>query len=160
MQVMGSYQAAKAENRAADYNADIANQNAYIQEQNAVLAEDRAADSTRRGEIEEKQHRLRVSQMIGGQKTSFAGSGVVVGEGSALQTTQDTASLGEFDALTIRHNAASEAWGHNMSARNERLQGDVFKSQAEMHKASKRSPLLSAGTTLLTGGTSLSKQFL
>jgi hypothetical protein len=159
LQTFGAAREVQAQNQAAEYNAAIARQNAYIQEENARLAEQRAADATRRGEIEEKQHRLRVSQFIGEQRTSFAGSGVVVGSGSPLTNVQDTAAAGEYDALTIKHNAAMEAWGNTMQARNERLIGQTYSTQAQMYQSQKRSPLLAAGSTMLTGMNSLNRQF-
>lgn len=116
------YQSKKASNEAKEYNAGIAD----IQ----------ANEARKRGKEEERAHRLRVARLKGEQRAGFAGSGVVVDEGSALLALEDTAYFGEQDALTVRRNAALEAWS--------------FKSEAVGLRRTKGSPLVAAGTTLLT----------
>ena len=140
-QAYGAYKDAKAYNAANDYNASV-------MERNAQNAELRAQDSEARGEIEEKQHRQRVAGLKGEQRSVLAASGVVVDEGSALETLQDTTRFGELDALTIQHNTAMEAWG----IRNEKAN---YQSQANLSRFDKKSPNLAATSTLLTGTGSL-----
>ena len=159
VQAVAAKQQIDAQNQAAAYNAQVAQQNVAIQEQNARFAEERAADAERRGAIEEKQHRLRVGKMIGRQRTGFAGSGVVVGEGSPLDVVQDTAAWGELDALTIRHNAAVESYGHRFTAQQARYRGQLYSQEAQFQRAQKRSPWLGVGSTLLTGVTGLAGQY-
>lgn len=133
----GQYKEGQAANKAAEYNAQVMERNAQVagmQQQNAL----------ERGDVAEKQHRLRVSRLIGEQRAGFGASGVVVDTGSPLDVVMDTAEQGELDALTIRHNAAMEAWGY-------RNQQDEFISNASMTRATKRSPGFAAATTLLTG---------
>jgi len=136
-----SYQSVKAENDAVDFNAGLL-------ERNAETADLQAKDAEARGKADEAQFRSDVETFKGGQRASFGASGVVVDEGSALKTVQDTAALGEADALTIRHNTALEAWGIREDARN-------LRSQARFSRASKADPKLAAATTLLTSGGSL-----
>ncbi len=133
----GQYQQVKAQNAAAEYNAQILNQN-------AKFAELEAKDAEKRGEIEEKQHRLRVSRAIGDKRAQFGASGAVVDEGTPLDVIDDTITFGELDALTIKHNTATEA-------NRFRRQGFNFNAQSQLSRASQTSPGFAAGSTLLTG---------
>jgi len=137
---------AKASNKAAEYNAQIS-------ERNAEIAELQAVDAEKRGVIAESQHRLRMARLVGSQRVSAAGSGVVVDEGSPLEILQDADRFGELDALTIRANAAREAWGF-------RTQVGDFTSRAALARATKGDPELAFGTSLLSGVSRLGSQFV
>ncbi len=138
----GAVQQSQAASAQATYQAAVSRNN-------AVLAEKAASDAEERGRLEEKQSRLRTSRTIGSQRASFAANGVVVDEGSALDVTADTAELGEVDALTIRDNAAREAF-------NFRAQGSQFQSDAGAFETSaansQTAGFLNAGASLLDGG--------
>lgn len=131
----------KAQNKALDYQAAMNQQNAYLSQQ-------QAADSTARGAEEEKRLRLQTEELKGRQRAAYAASGVMVDEGSSLDTLADTAMYGEDDALTLRANAAREAWGHNVAASN-------YTAQAQLNKMSKANPYVGAAGGLLTGTSSL-----
>lgn len=133
----GNYQQTKAANSAAEYNAQL-------QKRNADVADMQAKDAIQRGEVEEKQFRLNVSKLKGQQRAGFGASGAVVDSGSSLDVLKDTAEFGELDALTIRHNAAVEAWGFKNQAAN-------FTGQADLSRLQKRSAGFAAGSTLITG---------
>jgi hypothetical protein len=137
----GQYQQAQAANRAAEYNAKIA-------DYNAQAANAQAANAIARGAVEEKQQRLQVAKTIGTQRAGFGGSGLLVDQGTASDVTSDTAGFGELDALTIRNNAAMEAWGIKNQAAN-------YSMQANLARSSKQNGLLAAGGSLLTGMSSL-----
>lgn len=92
------------------------NYEAGILEQNASLADQQRADALARGREAELQQRRGTRGMIGAQRAAIAASGVSVGSGSALDVQTDTAHLGELDALTLRNNAAREAWGFDVQA--------------------------------------------
>ena len=138
-------QEVKAANKAAEYNAQI-------QERNAQIADIQAKDATARGAIEEKQYRLKLKQLQGSQRAAAAGSGVLVDTGSPFDVLNDTVSYGELDALTIRRNAAVEAWGY-------RNQGVGYRQQASLSRSQKGSAALATTSTLLTGASRLSSQF-
>lgn len=99
--------------------------NAKMMEYNKKIGELQAADALRRGEIEEGRYRQQVGAMIGQQRVSMAAQGLDVNDGSALQVQQDTARIGEIDAMTIRHNAAMEAWGYKVQAAGAGAQADM-----------------------------------
>lgn len=82
-----------------------------IMRNNQQTAEMLAADATARGKIAEAKQREKTRQMIGTQTAALAGQGTDI-SGSALDILGDTSASGEFDALTIRSNAAREAWGY------------------------------------------------
>lgn len=89
--------------------------------QNAAFAEEAANDAIARGGMDEDQQRLATRAAIGTQRAGFAANGVDVNSGSAADIQDDTAALGELDALTIRNNAAREAWGYRTQAQQGRL---------------------------------------
>jgi hypothetical protein len=84
--------------------------------QNALFLRQSAADAESRGRHEADWQRNETQQLIGTQRTTQAASGGVVDEGSNALIQQDTAQLGELDALTISNNAAREAYGYNVEA--------------------------------------------
>lgn len=125
-------------------------QNAYAEYQsgiyrnNAIVAGYQAEDAIRRGEIDEKQHRLRSTQLMGEQRSALAGKGVVVDQDSAGTLLEDTAALAEADAQNIRHNAAMEAWAYRAQASNYRNQSQL--ALASGRQSATRSLLDGVGT--------------
>jgi len=131
--VMGAQAAKQA--GAAQASADM---------QNAQYADMAANDSIKRGGMTEDQQRLQTAAAIGTQRAGFAANGVDVNSGSAANIQDDTAQLGEFDALTIRNNAAREAWGY-------RTQSQTYRTSAKTALASAKNnmfgSLLGAGAS-------------
>ena len=115
-----------------------------INEWNAGVADLQAADTIRRGQLDETKSRIATRGLIGSQRVALAANGVQVGDpgstGDLLQI--DSARIGEEDALTIRNNAARQAWGYQVEATNYRRQG----------AAAVRRGRLSAASQLLSGG--------
>lgn len=135
----------EAGNRAAEYNAKI-------NERNAEIANLQAVDAEQRGAAAVKNLRIRIARLKGSQRAAAAASGVVVDTGSPLDVLQDTEFFGEVDAMTIRENAAREAWGF-------RTQAGGFVAQARLSRAKKGDPRLAGVTSLLTGVSRLGSQF-
>jgi hypothetical protein len=92
--------------------------------QNAAYSDAAANDAIKRGAVEEDQQRLATTSAIGTQRAGFAANGIDVNSGTAANIQDDTAQLGEFDALTIRNNAAREAWGY-------KAQSDTYRQSAK-----------------------------
>jgi len=128
MSAYGAYTQQRAANEAADYQAD--------------MDELAAQEAIARGRTEELQHRQRVSQMVGRQRSQLAAGGVAVGEGSAYDIVSQTMSLGNLDSIMIQYNASKEAWSH--------------RAQAQLRRNSYVSPLLGATTSILSGASSIS----
>jgi hypothetical protein len=132
----------------ADAQAEAQNYNAKVADMNATLSERRARDALDRGRDEEQQKREQVSQVIGKQKAAMAANGVDLSFGSPLDTLVSTATLGELDALTIRKNAANEAYDYKVQAVNNRSDASLARANA---KNTKTAGNLAAAGALLTG---------
>jgi hypothetical protein len=113
-----------------------------IENANARNAEMAAVDAIRRGDIEEQEHRNKVRAMLGAQRASFGANNVDSNSGSPLGLLVDTARIGELDALTIRNNAAREAFGYRSESSNSKARG----------RASKKSSKTGGYSTALAGG--------
>lgn len=159
MQAYGKKQEITANNQAAEYNARIALQNKQIMEENAKIQDARAIDALARGDIEEKQFRQNVSRAQGRARASMGASGASVRSGSFADYEMDYVTFAEQDAMTIQHNARMEAWGYAMEARNARMQGGTYDTQAQMLRATKQSAVLPVASTILTGATALGSQY-
>jgi hypothetical protein len=137
----GQIQQGKAEKRRWEYQAAVSRNNQKVAEWNAQ-------DAIDRGEIAEKQHRLKVSQIQGKQRSALAASGVEVDSGSSLDVLQDTEYFGEMDALTIRNNAQREAYKYKVNAQNQMAQSGLYSMQGrDALSASK----MNATSTLVSG---------
>lgn len=128
----GQYQAGKANQKIANYNAEV--------------AELQAEQALKRGREDESRLRMQTRQTIGAQRAALAAMGIDLDDGTAAQIQDDTTYFGELDALTIRNNAALEAWGYRTQATDYRMQGSLAASQG-------RSQML--GTILSAGGQAL-----
>lgn len=158
MQVISSKKEAQATNQAADYNASVAKQNAQTATVNAAYAEEQAKSAEYSGGVEAKQKRLEVAKTKAAQRASYAGSGVTVDSGSALDALVDTSEQGNMDALTIQYNAAQTAYAARMDAYNYTQQSAQYMQESAFQKSRKVSTGLAAGTTLLTGASSLASK--
>ena len=136
-----SAEEASAANQALNYNASIL-------EYNAKIAGIKAEKAEEKGVVAEARFRDQISQAIGSQRAAFASSGVVVDQGTAMDVVEETAMVGEEDALTIRYNAALEAFDH-------RTQATDFMMRADLERAKRRDPGKEAFKGFLTGVTSL-----
>lgn len=98
-------------------------------ERDALLGELQAQDALARGGIEEQRYRRQVAKIVGTQKAQI-GSRNVKRSGSALDLLGDTEQVGAEDVLTIRNEAAREAWGYRTRADESRRWGKAKRSNA------------------------------
>lgn len=138
---MGAY--SQAQGQKAALRAE-----AQIQSNNATLAEWQAEDAIARGETAAVQVQQQGAQLKGRQRAGMAANGVDLSYGSAMQVINDTDYLAAVDASQTTANAAREAWGYRMEARQL-----TDRSKAASAGASQVSPWLSAGTSLLGSAT-------
>lgn len=124
MGVMGSMQQAQAQQNQANYQA-------AVQRNNQIIAQRQADDAIARGKIEAKQHKLRVNQFKGEQRSVLATSGFDANEDDALDILADTAEIGKQDELTILNNAEREAYQHRIAASNAGAQSSLLSNQAK-----------------------------
>jgi hypothetical protein len=92
-------------------------------EENAKFAEAQATNATMTGLVEEDRRRAQTRAMLAKQRTAMAANNVDMSTGTPLELLGDTAAIGEQDALTIRANAAREAWGYRSQGVNYKNHG-------------------------------------
>lgn len=112
--LVGGMMGAQNARQEGAYNAGMLNRNAALKEQAAqesIFAGDTSADW----------QRVRTGQAVGTQRSVQAANGIDVNSGSAAQLQDDTAMIGELDALTIQNNAAREAYGYRIQADQDRM---------------------------------------
>lgn len=138
---------ATAQARAGNEQADLAEYNAKVAEANARVQDFNAEDATQRGYQDETNHRIATKKLIGAQRTSLAAQGQKLDSGTALDLQEDSARQGELDALTVRANAAREAWGYKTTAANDRNQAQDLRIRGQI---AKRAGKNAAVQTILT----------
>jgi hypothetical protein len=151
--------AGRQERRAGEQQREVADSQADLADYNAAVATLQAEDAIARGAEDENRFRSGVRGIIGAQRAATAAGNVDVGFGSALDVQADAAFLGELDALTIRTNAAREAWGFKVEAEDLRRRGQIARKEGVFLEAAGRSRQsqanLGAANTVLGAGTSL-----
>lgn len=138
---VGSIEAGQAESNAANYNATLAGYNADQARRQAEM-------SSQAGSAKAAMQGRETRAAFGSETARAAGGGVDVNSGSAVDVRQSTAELGHLDALTIRTNAAKEAYGFQTQATNFENQGQLDRMQA---KQAKTAGYINAASSLLGG---------
>lgn len=118
---------------------------AQVAQNNAIIAGWQADDALARGDRQATEVGRKTRQLKGRQRAAMAANGVDLGTGSALEILTDTDYFGAIDANATRDNASKEAW----AIRNQ-AQGFTYEAGMAKARAGAESPLLSAGTSLLT----------
>jgi len=145
----GERNQANAAQQQGNYESSVYNQNADI-------ADMQAHDAIARGREAELRQGMQTKQLVGSQRAALAASGIDPNVGSSAEIQADTNLLGTLDALTIRNNAAREAWGYGTQATQYRGAGAMAKRAGENTAAGLRNQ---SWTTLLTGGSQLASMF-
>lgn len=100
-------------------------------DRNAQFLSNAAADARKRGAYEADWQRVQTQSLIGSQRAAQAANGGLVDQDTNAIITQDTAQLGELDALTIANNAAREAYGYEVEASDARLTASNLRKQGK-----------------------------
>ena len=137
---VGAIQQGKATKAQYEYQAKVA-------QKNAKIAEDNAANERQSGLEESRLQRMKVLSQIGSQQAAMAANGIDITSGTALDTIEDTAQMGELDALMIQYNSERTAQNFDAEANN-------FKNQANLDKLAARN--VSTGSKLNALGTAVS----
>jgi hypothetical protein len=134
----GASDQAQAQKDSLAYQAQVAANDAQLSEWQAQGVEQQGVEA-------EGKQRLQTANLKGTQRATLAANGVALGEGSALDILAGTDYMGEQDALTIRDNAARQAWGY-------RTQGQNYVDNSGLLQSGSNniSPSNAAGTSLLT----------
>lgn len=108
---VGSAKSAAKEKRIANFDSKV--------------AQAQAQDALDRGREAEDTLRMGVKKLLGAQRAGFAGQGVTLDSGSALDVQQDTGAMEARDLDRIKLNAAREAWGFEQEATNYAMGGQA-----------------------------------
>lgn len=149
---LGSIQQSRASSAAAGYNAKVAAQNAEQQTRNANFA---GAEGEQNVGAEGAKNRAALAATLANQ----GASGVDVNSGSSVNVRESEAKLGMLNALTVRSNAAKQAYGYQTGAASETAQSNLLNKQK---KNDITGGYLNAGATVLggLGGASKYSQWL
>lgn len=108
---VSSYSQGKQQQAMYNYEAQVA-------EENAKIAQKNAATERQTGIEEARLQRMKTLQAIGSQKTAMAANNMDVTQGTSLDIIQDTAAMGELDALQIETNYERKALAYEQQASN------------------------------------------
>lgn len=117
----------EAQAQANEYQAKVARNNAKIAEENA-------AQERQSGLEEARLQRLKTLQTIGSQKTAIAANGLDITNGTALDIIEDSAQMGELDALMTQYNAERTAYNYEVEAQNYYNQANLNLLEAQNAK--------------------------
>lgn len=133
---------------ANDFQAQIAARNAQIAKMNSGYA-------VQAGEQAMLNEQLKTRAQIGQTKAVQAASGIDVNTGSAKAVQESERLLGRLDAMTIRSNAARQAYGYDIEAGTQRARSQMYRRAGTLSRVG---GLVDAGATLLEGASSSSRQ--
>jgi hypothetical protein len=120
----GSYESGQATKANDQYQAIVAQNNALIAKQNAAW-------DIQSGDTAATNQGLRTRAQVGTQKASQGAAGVDVNTGSAPTVRAGTEAMGMLDAMTIRSNAAKQAYSAQVQASNDTAQSQLDTSAGE-----------------------------
>lgn len=139
--VTTTVQKSNAKKAEYEYKAKVAKNNAEIAEQNA-------AQERQSGLEEARLQRIKTLQTIGSQQAGIAANGIDITSGTALDTIEDSATMGELDALMIEYNAERKAQNYEQTAQNYNNEANLDLIAA---KNAKKEGTLSAWGTAASG---------
>lgn len=138
---LGSISQSRASAASAGYNAKVVAQNAEQQTRNANFA---GAE----GEQNVAAEGAKTKATLAATLASQGASGVDVNTGSSVNVRESEAKLGILNALTVRSNAAKQAYGYQTGAASDLAQVDLLNKQK---KNDITGGYLNAGATVLGG---------
>lgn len=135
----GSYESGQAQSQAAAYQSQVAANNATIAQQNARV-------DIQAGETAATNKGLETRAKVGAQRAGQGAAGVDPNSGSASQVQAGTKQIGMLDALTLRSNAAKQAYGQQVAATSDTAQSQL--DTAESSQAAEAGDIGATGTLL------------
>lgn len=146
--VGGTLLKAYGQTKQAGANAATDTYKAQVAENNAAIATQQAQWAGEEGDQSASAAALKTRATEGGIEANQAASGIDVNTGSAVQVQDSARILGKLDALTIRSNAARQAYGYQVEATNQTAQSQLDKFAA---KNDIEAGEIGAGSTILGG---------
>lgn len=146
---IGAEKSASAQSTALMYQSQVAANNAQIAQQQANL-------TTASGAQQAATEGLKTRAQVGQIKAAQGASNIDVGTGSAVDVRSSAAELGELNALTIRSNAARQAYGYETNAASYKAESalDVYGAGQ-----AKEAGNVGAITSILGGASSAGSQY-
>jgi hypothetical protein len=152
MTAAGTAMSAIGQAQQAGASASMANYQAQVARNNQMVAEWNAQRALQQGQVDEQNQRFKSAALLGSQRAALASQGGDINSGSPLDIQSDTARAGEYDAQTIRNNAATKAYGYRVQGANAGAEANLDDYRA----ASAMSALpYGIGSSLLSGAKSL-----
>lgn len=108
---ISSYQQGKAQQAQYNYQAQVDAENARVAQNNAAL-------ERQQGIEEARLQRMKALKSVGSQQAAMAANGLDITQGTPLDVIEDTAAMGELDALQTRHNYERKALAYEANANN------------------------------------------
>lgn len=128
--VAGGLVAGEAQQKSAQYNAQV-------QQNNAVTAQRNATLTMEMGEESAQQRGMQTAQQVGKAKAIAGAAGIDPLTGSASDVESGIGSAGLTDVQTITSNAARGAWGYQTQGSNFGAQAglDIMQGQTGMESS-------------------------
>ena len=120
--------------------------------ENAKAANNQARNTELSAQVDEDRRRQMTRQQLATQRSVLAANNLDMSTGTAVEILGDTAAIGEQDALTIRANAAREAWGLRSQANDYLNQGRVARVSGNN---AARGTLLTTAASTVQGGSNI-----
>lgn len=146
----GQVEAGQAGAASASYRSQVALNNAEIAKRNAV-------QDIQSGEIAAVNQGLKTRTAVGNEKAQQGASGIDVNTGSAVGVRAGTAEMGMLDALTIRSNAAKQAYGQKVAETSDIAQSQLDTMEGEQAQTAGE---IGAAGTLLSGASTVGGNYM
>lgn len=153
---MGAGQSASAAKLQATQQSQTLLYQEQVAKNNAQIAEWQAQDALRQGQAEEARLRMQSAGLRSEQRVGYAASGVALDSDSVINTMVSTDYMTEYDAATLRTNAARAAWGYRVQGNNylDQAQVALYGSKAYQAQADAINPSKAVFSSLLSSAAS------
>lgn len=145
-----AFESSKSIRAQGDYEASIARTN-------ATIAGIQAKQAIQEGDVAASRKDMETQQTVGALRASQGASGVDVNVGSPAAARAGVAGVGAIDELTIRNNAARQAWGYQTEAIEDTYKGQFAQLTA---KSQSDQSLLNGGLQAISGPLGIESNYL
>lgn len=135
--------------QALDYKAAVARNN-------AIIAEQAATYTTQAGDERARVRMAEGGQRIAGAEASYSAGNLDIGKGSPNNVIRDIGAITGLDVMTIRNNAARQAWKYRNDATSFTSQAGVLDVAA---RNAYRAGMIGAESSLLVGQASVADKW-
>ncbi len=137
-------------------DADAAKFQAQVSANDAIIKQQQSQTTAAAGEQQATTQALKTRATVGAIRAFQGSSGLDINSGSAVDVRSSQAMLGMQDQLTIRSNAAREAYGYQVGAVSNTAQSELLRKQAAGQGTA---GLIGAAGSLLSGASSVGNNY-